>query len=155
MSWMAAAEAVASLTSKREISAPWPRASRMSSRLFRAASSRPFRTTCAPAPASACAMAQPSPRDDPVTSATCPVRSKRAAGLYGEAARSAIVDPRVDVDVEDVHDQVDEDVEREDHQDAALDQRVVPAADRLDHEATQSRIGEHRLGDHGAADEAR
>src|SRR4051794_29668814 len=108
---MAAAEAGASLTSKARISALCPRASRVSRRDFTAASSRPLSTTCAPAPANACAMAQPSPRDDPVTSATCPVRSNRAAGEYGDATPSAIVDPRVDVDIEDVHDEVDEDVE--------------------------------------------
>ena len=33
---------------------------------------RPLSTTCAPAPDSACAIAQPRPRDEPVTSATFP-----------------------------------------------------------------------------------
>jgi hypothetical protein len=37
-----------------------------------------------------------------------------------------VLDSRIDIDVDDVHDQIDEDIRRRDDEDAALDRRIVP-----------------------------
>src|SRR3954470_9578686 len=76
--WMHAAPAAWSVTSNGAASPFSPLALSSLTRSFNAAASRAFSITCAPAVASDCAIAQPSPRDAPLIKATLPVRSNIA-----------------------------------------------------------------------------
>ena len=84
--------AASSVTSNAAAEAARPRSRSRFTRSSSVCASRPFSTTWAPASAIASAMAQPSPREDPVTSATRPARSKsfamRISSMGGQALSS-------------------------------------------------------------------
>src|SRR2546422_6573457 len=62
-------------------------------------------------------------------------------------------DPRVEVGVQHVHEEVSREVEGTQHQHAGLHDGIVPPGDRLEDQSSEARPGEHGLGDHGAAQE--
>ena len=70
----------------------------------------------------------------------------RAACLIDPIDRlSVIADPRVDVRVENVYDEIDDEDEDCIHDDHCLQQRVITEDDGLEGEAADSRPGKHRL----------
>src|SRR4030095_17223956 len=75
------------------------------------------------------------------------------AAASAMADPSAIADPRIDEDVEDVHCQIDQHVRGGGDQDHALDDGVVAAEHRGDDQAPEPGNVEHDLGDEGAAAE--
>src|SRR5688572_18394389 len=68
------------------------------------------------------------------------------------AAGSVITDPRVDVGVDEVGDDVHEDEGDREYHDRTLDRRIVPRADRLHQQPAHPGPGEDGLGDDGAAE---
>src|SRR3954452_16132217 len=72
--WLQIAPAAWSVTSKAAASPFSPLALSSLTRSFNTERSRALRITCAPAVARDCAIAQPRPRDAPLTRATLPVR---------------------------------------------------------------------------------
>src|SRR6266480_2254958 len=67
--------------------------------------------------------------------------------------RSSQADPRVEVRVEHVHDEVDEDERGGEQEDRRLHHGIVAVVDRLHRQAPDPRPREDRLGDHRAAEE--
>src|SRR5439155_11804943 len=66
---------------------------------------------------------------------------------------AGMADPRVEIAVQDVHEEVADEVERAQHQDAGLHDRIVARGDRLQDQPPEPRPREHGLGDHRAAEE--
>src|SRR3989441_2702508 len=77
----------------------------------------------------------------------------RAGGSAVGTAVSSQSDPRVEVGVEQVHDQVDEHERGREEKDRRLHHRVVAVVDRLNRQAADARPGEDRLGDDRAAEQ--
>src|ERR687891_1798970 len=67
--------------------------------------------------------------------------------LIGRA--SAVTDARIDHDIGEINQRVDEQKEQHDHQDAALDRRHVALEDRIDHQRADARPGEKLFDHHG------
>src|SRR5712664_3695445 len=67
--------------------------------------------------------------------------------------RAGMADPRVEIAVENVHEEVADEIERAQHEHAGLHDRIVASGDRLEDQAPEARPREHGLGDHGAAQE--
>src|SRR5437867_7450937 len=65
--------------------------------------------------------------------------------------RAGMADPRVEIAVEHVYEEVADEVERAQHQHAGLHDGIVARRDRLEDQASEPRPREHGLGDHGAA----
>src|SRR6202008_2687297 len=80
-------------------------------------------------------------------------RQDRAALAPGWWPRRAIAYPRVGQGVGDVDYRIDQRIEKAEHQDDALDDRIVAAQDRIDGEAAEARNGEYAFGGHRAADQ--
>src|SRR5256885_8984745 len=67
---------------------------------------------------------------------------------------SAEPDARIEIRVEDVHDQVRQDVADGEEEHHALDDEEIPAEDGVDHQPADTGQGKERLGDDGVAEEA-
>ena len=67
----------------------------------------------------------------------------------------SIPDARVEHGVEHVDHEIDDDIRAREHEDDALDHRIVAAQDRVDRQAAEARNREHALGDDDAADQQR
>src|SRR5215203_3356486 len=68
--------------------------------------------------------------------------------------RSRVPDPRVEVRVADVHQEVHHEEDQREDEDRGLDDEVVAVADRLHHVPPDAVPREHRLGEDGAGEEA-
>src|SRR5205823_13259977 len=68
---------------------------------------------------------------------------------------SSVFNAWVDDDIDEVHHEVEQHVDAGDHEDDALDHRMITSDDRVHREAAEPRQREHALGDDGAADEQR
>src|SRR6266851_3712167 len=67
--------------------------------------------------------------------------------------RAGTTDPRIQVAVEHVHEEVAAEIERAQHEHARLHDRIVARGDRLEDQPPEPRPREHGLGDDGAAEE--
>src|SRR5881628_109653 len=77
-----------------------------------------------------------------------------APGNQGSSRlRASMTDPRIEVAVQHVHEEVPNEVEGAQHEHAGLHDRIVPRRDRLEDQASDARPGEYRLGDYGPAQE--
>src|SRR5207249_5116014 len=74
---------------------------------------------------------------------------------WRRSKRPLVPNAWIEDDVEDIHDEVDQDVDAGDDEQHALDHRVVAPHDGIDGEAAQPGQREDALGYHGAADEER
>src|SRR6266446_1532175 len=75
-------------------------------------------------------------------------------GNHGsESLGTGTPDPRVEIAVQHVHEEVARQVERAQHEHAGLHDRIVARGDRLEDQPSEARPGEHGLGDDGAAEE--
>src|SRR5207249_4193115 len=75
-------------------------------------------------------------------------------GNHGsESLGTGTPDPRIEVAVQHVHEEVARQVERAQHEHAGLHDRIVARGDRLEDQSSEARPGEHGLGDDGAAEE--
>src|SRR5712691_13460935 len=93
----------------------------------------------------------------------CRQKSRNALGTESAGAgatgtsivigASVIADPRIEHGVEQIHREIDEDVERGDQHHHALYQREVVARDALHEQFSDAVEIEHLLGDHQAADQ--
>src|SRR5207245_3562529 len=80
--------------------------------------------------------------------------ARTAAGNQGiSRLRASMADPRVEVAVQQVHEEIPSEVESAQHQDPGLYDRVVTGGDAFENQSSQARPGEHGLRDHGAAQE--
>src|SRR5580704_6859053 len=76
--------------------------------------------------------------------------------VVARAAKSAgMTDPGINHAIDEIDDQVDENDHGGDEQNAALQRRIVAAADGIDEPMADPRPGEDRLGEHGAGHQAR
>src|SRR5437867_2490811 len=74
-------------------------------------------------------------------------------GNHGsESLGTGTPDPRVEVGVQHVHEEVARQVERAQHEHAGLHDRIVARGDRLEDQSSEARPGEHGLGHDGAAE---
>src|SRR6266536_1448155 len=67
--------------------------------------------------------------------------------------RAGTADPRIQVAVEHVDEEVAAEIERAQHEHARLHDRIVARGDRLEDQPPEPRPREHGLGDDGAAEE--
>src|SRR6266567_2217517 len=75
-----------------------------------------------------------------------------APGNQGSSRlRASMADPRIEVAVQQVHEEVPYEVEGAQHEHAGLYDRIVTRRDRLEDQPSEARPGEHGLGDHGPA----
>src|SRR3989442_14559928 len=76
-----------------------------------------------------------------------------ATRTAASGAGSAVTDPRVDDDIEEIDDEVGQDEEGGEDEDDALHHGVVPREDRVDQEQSHPGPAEHRLRQDGATEE--
>src|SRR5262245_48551837 len=76
-----------------------------------------------------------------------------AAGNQGSCLRPGMANPRVEVAVEQIDEQIPHEIERAQHQHAGLYDGVVARGDALENEPSQARPREYGLGNHRAAQE--
>src|SRR5262245_50111606 len=76
-------------------------------------------------------------------------------GRLTPTAVGSVADARVEEDIQDVDEEVQQHVDARDDQDAALDHRIVAPHDGIDREAADAGEGEDALRHDGAADEER
>src|ERR1700689_4778684 len=90
--------------------------------------------------------------------------SRRSSSNAGDAERSraagrtrsdiSVTHPRIQYGIQDVDAQVDQDIDAGNHQQRALDHRIVPPQHSGDDKVADSRQGEHGLRDDGAAEQS-
>src|SRR4030095_2240490 len=67
--------------------------------------------------------------------------------------RARMANPRVEVAIQDVHEEVADEIERAQYEDAGLHDRIIAGGDRFEDPPSEPRPREHGLGNHRAAEE--
>src|SRR4029453_473551 len=92
-------------------------------------------------------------RDDAKIAVSTSMTMTDPANHGSSRLRPGMPDPRIEIAVEKVHQEVAAEVETAQHEHPGLHDRVVARRDRLEDEPAETRPGKHGLGDHGAAQE--
>src|SRR5713101_5351130 len=71
----------------------------------------------------------------------------------GSCLRRVMADPRVEIAVQQVHEQIAREIQRAQHQYSGLHDGVIAGGDALENQPPEARPGEHGLGDHRASEE--
>src|SRR5215831_13229429 len=92
-------------------------------------------------------------RDDAKTAVSTSRKRTEPANQGSSRLRPGMTDPRIEIAVEEVHEEVAGEIETAQHEHAGLHDRVVARGDRLEDEPAEARPGKYGLGDDGAAQE--
>src|SRR5262249_9412807 len=92
-------------------------------------------------------------RDDAKTAVSTSRMRTEPANQGSSRLRPGMTDPRIEIAVQEVHQEVAAKIEATQHEDAGLHDRAVPRGDRLEDQPAEARPREDGLGDHGAAQE--